>query len=313
MRLHTFAASVAFVALLAARAPAGDDAPKPPKKDNARAISEEEWIVKVKDVARIDAVGVKKKDVLAFEARKAIVLVRSKIWDVRPTQDGIEVDIMEVMPVPDAIAEYRLPRDPILLPAEDAEAVKEWKRWDRLTFKVKPKVTPDGALQYERIIESAADVGRIPNPGVEYPPVAKPLADTDSFADWVDRYARACCVPDWRTAWKYYTGATSRLFPVTVTVRQGALDRSGRGPRAPVSLVFDIVRTANVSGYGLVDSAGHPSTSTQAVVDDPQVAEALKAGARAELYFRVHGFESSADLETHRGRFRVDVTFGRLR
>ena len=307
MRLHTFVASFAFLALLAGRAPAGDDAPKPPKKDTSRAISEEEWIAKVQDVDRVDAVGVKKKDVLAFHAKKNVVLVRSKIWDVRQTAQGIEVDIVEVMPVPAAMAKHRLPRAPIVLAAEDKEAIKDWKRWDRLTFKMKPAVAADGALSYQRLIESVADVGRIANPGIEYPPPGKPLAGLDAFGPWVERYARAFAVPDWRAAWKYYQAASAQLFPVSATVRQGAPNVQGRGPRAPVTLEFAVTGTTGSGLYGL------PTTTARVLIEDPQVTEALPAGARAELYFRVHGFEDSPDMAKQRGRFLVDVSFGKVR
>ena len=313
MRFAMVLAFVLILAGLATDAPAGDDRPKPAKKDEGRALSETEWIARILDIEKVNSVGVKKKDVLAFEAKRTVVLVRVKIWDVRSTALGTEIDIVDVMPQPEAVAKNRLPRDPILLPREDRDAIRDWRRWDRLTFKVKPSVAPDGSLSYERLVTGAADIARIPDPGIEYPPQPKDLAPLDSFGAWAERYADACRIPDWRAAWQCYSLASSRLFPMSATARDGAVDAGGRAPRAPVSVLFVVTKPTGVAGFGLVDGDGRLATTARAVVEDPQVAEALKAGTRAEIYFRVHGFDRREDMETHRGRFRVDVTFGHVK
>ena len=90
---------------------------------------------RVKELKGTDLVGIKKKDVMAREAAKSVVRVRVKIWDIRPTKDGIAIDVVDVIPKK---PEERLSRDPIVLYAEDRDVVKDWKRWDRLAFKVEP-------------------------------------------------------------------------------------------------------------------------------------------------------------------------------
>lgn len=178
---------------------------------------------------------------------------------------------------------------------------------------MKPKVTPDGVLVYERVIRNAADIDLTPDPGVEYAPPTLPRADTDVFDDWVARYARACYTPDWKAAWRYYARATSLAFPMTATVRDGALDASRRASRGAASLTFDFVKPTGVTGYGYIDAQGHPLTSAKVLVDDPQAVEALKPGSRAEILFHVLGIERADDLQVRQGRFRVEITFGRVK
>ena len=309
----TGAAAILLLAAFAAVAPAGEDPPGPAKKDNSRVYSEEDWIAKVKDLAKVNQVGLKKKDLMEFEAKRSVVRVCVKIWDIRPTREGLLIDVVEVQPSRVVADKDRLPRDPIVLAATDNEVVKDWKRWDRLAFKVKPKVTPDGVFTYERKIASATDIDRVPNPGIEYPPKQRTLTEADGFGAWVEKYARWCEVPDWRSAWKTYTWAASVSFPMTATVRDGAIDAAGRSARGPVSLVFDVHRSTGVTGFGLLDGQGHPTPTARALVEDPQVIEALKPGTRAELWFRVVGFENREDMEIRKGRFRVEVTFGRVK
>jgi hypothetical protein len=313
MRVGAVVALVLLLLALAADAPAGDEPPKAPKKDLGRPVSETEWIARVLDIDKVDAVGVKRKDLLAFAAKRSVVLVTVKIWDIRTTPLGAEIDIVDVMPQPEAITKNRLPRNPILLPPEERAAISEWGRWDRLTFKVKPSVTADGALDYERLVAGAKDLNRVPNPGVEYPPLTKDLAPLDSFGDWLTRFAGCCGIPDWRMAWQAYSLASSRVFPMSATAREGAVDANGRGPRVPVNVVFDIAKATGLGGYGLLDGSGRPITTVRALVEDPQVAESLTAGAKAVIHLRVHGFQDKAEMERQRGRFRVEVSFGRLR
>jgi hypothetical protein len=53
--------------------------------------------------------------------------------------------------------------------------------------------------------------------------------------------------------------------------------------------------------------------STRARVDDPQVEEFLGRGGAVELHLKLVGVSGLADLEVRQGRFRVDVSFGKLR
>jgi hypothetical protein len=311
--MKTIAAAALFLllAFMAASAPADEDKPAAPKKkDDRHVYTEEEWIAKVKDLENVDVVGFKKQDVKTRTAAKSAVRVCVKIWDIRATKDGLSIDVVDVVPRGDA---QRLSRDPIVLSAEDSEAVKDWKRWDRLAFKVEPKVTPDGAWQYTRIITRASDIDRTVNPGVEYAPAALPLAEVDSFDDFIGRFSRACASEDWKTAWKSYLHAAKIAYPASATVHEGLVDASGRAPRGPVNLVFDIVKPTAVSGYGFCDAQGHPMTSARVVVDDPQAIEALKTGARAEILLHVHGIGRFDDFAVKKGRFAVEVWFGRVK
>jgi len=312
MRATIGAAFLLLFAAFAADAPADEDKPAAPKKkDDTVVYAEDAWLAKVRDISNVDVVGVKKTDVLTRVAAKAVVTVRVKIWDIRSTKAGLAVDIVDI--VPRGNAEH-LSRDPIVLFAEDREAMKDWKRWDRLTFKVKPKVTPDGFIEYTRLVSSAADVDRTPNPGIEYFFPERPLADLDEFGSWTEKYSRACCAEDWKTAWKHYSRAASVAFPMSACVRQGAADpTSGRTPRGPVTLCFDIAGSTGVTDYGLLDSHGHPCTWAMARVDDPQAIEALQTGARAVILLNVKGLDRREDVEFRKGRFRVDVAFGRVK
>jgi hypothetical protein len=297
----------------AAAAPAGDDKPPAGKKENLRVYSEEEWIEKLKDIQKVDLVGFKREKVLAYEANKAIVRVRVKIWDIRPSANGPTIDIVDIIPrrsVPDS---ERISREPIVIPAVDGDAIKEWKRWDRLAFKVKPKVTPDGFVQYERHVNGVVDIDRTPNPGVEYAPQEQQLAGLDSFDDFCARYARAVGEPDWKAAWRQYHGARSKLFPVTARVQRGAVDAQGRAPRGPSSIVFDFAKPPGVTGFGHCDGRGHPQMTASVVVDDPQLVEKLTPGAPAELLLQIVGLERASDLEVRQGKFRVEVSFGKAK
>ena len=314
MRRMRALAVMFLVGVLAVRASAGDDAAGGQKVKDVTVFSEEDWLQKVKDISKVDTVGVKRTDVLTRQAAKSVIRMRVKIFDIRTTREGLAIDIVDVSPCRARADAAALPRDPILLPAEDGPAVGEWKKWDRIVFKVKPKVLPDGALQYTRLVSGAADLDRIPNPGIEYVPSDRPLAKTDAFGDWVDRYSRACCTPDWRTAWKMYSHANDLWFPVSAKVRAVAAEfAGGRAHRGPCSVTFDFTGSTGVTGYGYVDAQGHPQTWAQVVVEDPQIGETLVAGARAELRLRILGLEKREDLELREGRFRVEVAFGRVK
>jgi hypothetical protein len=301
--------AVSLLGGLVAGARAGDEKPGGAKKD-VHVYSEEEWLAKVRDIQNIDVVGVKRTDVLSREAAKSVIRMRVKIWDVRPTKDGPAVDLVDVVPSSAPADAPRLPRDPIVLPPSDGETVAAWKRWDRLTFKVTPKVAPDGSIAYAREVRGASDIDRLPNPGIEYPTSDVPLARADAFRDWVERFSRACAVPEWKTAWKSYSQAAATAFPVSATAREAP---AGPLQRGPVSRVFDISDYTGTTGYGLLDAQGHPRTWANVEIADPQVAEALKGGVRAELHIHVLGFDKREDLELHEGRFRTHVTFGRIR
>lgn len=315
MRTNRMWAVLLVVVALCARAPAGDGAAPGPKKKEPEFIvrSEEEWFAKVRDIDKIDSISIKKSDVVAKEAARTVIRSRVKIRDIRAAEEGVAIDIMDVVPL--RAGAERLSRPPIHLPATDRAAIAAWTKWDRLVFKVKPKVTPDGALEYARLVTTAADIERTPNPGVEYPEPARPLARVDTFRDFVDRYTHAITAGKWRPVWQMYAQATAALFPMTAVVKDpGAGDAADAGSRPKASVhAFEIAESTGVTGYGLLDSKQHPISSVWIDVDDPQVAETLKNGMRADLYFWVSGIENAADLEVREGHFKVTVTFGRLK
>ena len=67
----------------------------------------------------------------------------------------------------------------------------EWRRWDRISWRSRISVSPDLEITYERIFSSIADLVHQPNPGVEYPPLDRPVESVDAWKTWIRSFAES--------------------------------------------------------------------------------------------------------------------------
>jgi len=72
----------------------------------------------------------------------------------------------------------------------DLEIVGKWRKWDRLAWKERPRVSESGDVTFETATPLASCV-RTPNPGFQPAPQVKATADVNAFGEWLQNFGRS--------------------------------------------------------------------------------------------------------------------------
>ena len=278
--------------LLAAAVALADDAPPVPKTLPDKLMPWSDWVALLDRVKAMPGTTVERTAALRTAAANPLLLWPAKILDIRPQGSSVEITAIDVT---GGGAPFRLAIDP-----SDAEVVKKWGRWDRITVEVRPRYESFDSIRYETITTMAASLSRTPNPGIEYPPPPKGTRDSESFHRWLDAYRRAANERSWDDAARLLAESTTHTWTLAgITV--GA---PGDGRSVSVRLTGDNIYNGfvTVKEFGRAPRTertdrcwGIDAAPTPCPVRDPQALELLVADTKVMVYVRLR----PNDAETH--------------
>lgn len=209
-------------------------------------MSRATWDEYVEDVKARDETTLDKVKALRSVASTTVIQESGKIRDIRPHKQAIEILTCGVRGGP--------PVRRFIVSKSDRELVEtKWKKWDRLTWRVTPRIHSLDNIELVPVYRSVADLGRTPNPG---------LAKVDVPMNGLS-YSR------WCAAYRGYSKAR----------RWGDLWRMVRKVRGKAFAFKGVVEKVRES-HALIRVNGGEAWIT---IADPQVLESLREGAKVKV------------------------------
>jgi len=157
---------VPLTLLLLTTAPGADEG-TPAKIPKRQEISFGEWNHLVKTIRDSGQTTAKRVARLRDAAARYFVIERAKILDIRPAPTYGK-GALEIVPVGIEGGEVATTIGFIVRPSE-AEVARKWSRWDRLAWRLMPRVASLDEIELQVVYNSLADLNRTPNPGVTMP------------------------------------------------------------------------------------------------------------------------------------------------
>jgi hypothetical protein len=255
-------------------------------------ITKSQFMSMIQKVAKDNPTTIEYRDRVQYIARRHYVRRVGKVLDIKPVDEAVDVECTGIYGEPPGVI--------FTVPGIGARIASNWRRWDRLAWPCDISDAGEIALSS---VSSIDDLEHAKNPGLRYPPVAKPLQRIGKFPEWLLSYAGKTSKWDWSKAWRIYDRARRKIWGIQGTVVE--VHNNGTVDCDIEKFVAVRSRQDNMT-WGIINK-----THTVEIVD-PQVMEALKVGSTIELHLDIDGIRDPKAFRNYYGELPINLFFGRI-